>query len=434
MARRFFEGKPHARNIPDSNAMDFTHVVSKQPRVRGNTALRFVLLIGVVSFFADFTYEGSRSITGPYLAVLGASATAVGVVAGLGELLGYGLRLISGPLSERTGQFWPVTLLGYFVQMLAVPALALTRTWPAAASLIIAERVGKATRNPPRDVMLSHAARHMGYGWVFGLHEAMDQCGALLGPLLVAAVLARSNAYPGAFATLLIPALCALAVLLIARLIYPRPEDLEATALPDVRVGGLSSIFWTYLCAAALVAAGFADFSLIAFHFEKAGNVPKAWVPVFYAVAMAVSGAGSLVFGRLFDRFGVSVLVPLTVVSALATPLVFLGNFWVALLGVALWGLGMGVHESIIPAAVAVMVPARRRGSAYGIFTAGYGISWFIGSVAIGILYDVFLPALIVFSVVAEIAAVPVFLQVISRIASTGNAESNRPSKGSAQT
>ena len=150
-----------------------------------NTALRFVLMIGAVSFFADFTYEGSRSITGPYLAVLGASATVVGCVAGMGELLGYGLRLVSGRLSERTGKFWPITLFGYTVQMLAVPLLAFAGSWQLAAVLIVLERIGKATRNPPRDVMLSHAAREMGYGWGFGVHEALDQSGALVGPLVV---------------------------------------------------------------------------------------------------------------------------------------------------------------------------------------------------------------------------------------------------------
>ena len=154
-----------------------------------NTALRFVLMIGVVSFFADFTYEGSRSITGPYLAMLGASATAVGFVSGFGELLGYGLRLVSGRLSENTGRFWPITLLGYTIQMLAVPLLAFAGSWQLASVLIIIERIGKATRNPPRDVMLSHAAKEMGYGWGFGVHEALDQCGPLFGPLLVSAVL-----------------------------------------------------------------------------------------------------------------------------------------------------------------------------------------------------------------------------------------------------
>jgi len=378
-------------------------------------ALRFILLIGVVSFFADFTYEGSRSITGPLLAVLGASATAVGIIAGLGELLGYGLRLFSGPLSERTGEFWPITLFGYFIQMLSVPALAFVKTWHEAAILIITERIGKAIRNPPRDVMLSHAAKQIGYGWGFGVHEALDQSGALFGPLLVAAILATHGQYQRAFAVLLIPALIALSFLIVARLRYPKPENLDATALPKVGTKSFPHIFWLYMAGAALVAAGFADFSLIAYHFQKTSVVPNLWVPIFYSVAMGVSGLGSLTFGRIFDRVGISVLIPVTLATSLFAPFVFLGGFWPALIGVALWGLGMGVHESIIPAAVATMVPPERRPSAYGIFTAGYGIFWFLGSALMGILYDRSMPILIAFCVVSEIAAIPIFIQVKRR-------------------
>ncbi len=376
-------------------------------------ALQFVLLIGVMSFFADFTYEGSRSIIGPYLAVLGASAAVVGIVTGFGELLGYSLRLVSGRLSDRTGQYWPITIFGYIIQMLAVPLLALAGSWPVAALLIILERIGKATRNPPRDVMLSHAGKEMGYGWAFGVHEALDQAGALVGPLVVAGVLALRGEYQIAFAVLLVPALVTLSILLVARLTYPRPEEMEV-APPDVRTSGLPRIFWIYLAGAVLVAAGFADFPLIAFHFAQASTVSSALIPVFYAVAMGMGGIGSLLFGRLFDRFGISVLIPLTVISALFAPLVFLGGFWAAFIGVVLWGLGIGVHESIIPAAVAPMVPIQRRASAYGLFTAGYGIFWFLGSALIGILYGVSLPALIAFSLVAEIAAIPLFV-VVSR-------------------
>src|SRR5262249_15258311 len=148
-----------------------------------STALRFVLLVGVMSFFADFTYEGSRAVLGPYLALLGASGSAVGIVTGFGEFLGYGLRVASGRAADRTRKFWPITIAGCVVQMAAVPMLALAGSWPAAAVLLVLERVGKAIRNPPRDVMLSHAVVDMGYGWGFGVHEALDQLGAMLGPL-----------------------------------------------------------------------------------------------------------------------------------------------------------------------------------------------------------------------------------------------------------
>ncbi|HTS10770.1 MAG TPA: MFS transporter [Candidatus Limnocylindrales bacterium] len=374
-------------------------------------ALNFVVLVGVLSFFADFTYEGSRSIVGPFFLTLHASAVTVAVVSGLGELLGYGLRLVSGRAADATGKFWPITIFGYFIQLLSVPLLALAGDWQIAAVLVIVERIGKATRNPPRDVMLSHAGKQIGHGWAFGLHEALDQLGALLGPLLAALILAKRGNYRLAFAALLIPALICLTILLLARWLYPKPEEMESE-VPNVRPEGLPKTFWLYLAAAGLVAAGFVDFPLIAFHFQRTVTVSKDLIPVFYAVAMAVSGIGSVVLGRLFDRRGFAILVALTLVTSVFAPLVFLGGFWLALVGAALWGLGMGVHESLIPAAIAPIVPANRRASAYGLFTAGYGTCWFLGSLVIGLLYQHSITGTIIFCLGAQIAAVPLLLLV----------------------
>ncbi len=380
-------------------------------RVGHSPALRFVIVIGIVSLFADMTYEGARSITGPYLAVLGASATVVGVVAGGGEFLGYALRIVSGRLSDRTGAYWPVALIGYVVQMAAVPALALAGSWEMAAFLIVLERIGKALRNPPRDAMLAHASTEIGRGRAFGVHEALDQSGAMIGPLVAALVLALRGQYPAAFAVLLIPALLTLGLLLVARITYPDPGTIAAKPA-DVRASGLPHEAIVYLAAVMLVAAGFADFSLMAFHFQQAHIVPPDWVPVFYAVAMGVSGLGSLAWGRLFDRLGLVVLVPLTLITALFAPLVFLGAAGAAFVGTLLWGVGMGVHESIMAAAVANMVPARRIASAYGLFNLLYGVAWFAGSAVMGVLYDVSIPALVGFSVIAELLAIPLIVAV----------------------
>jgi len=393
--------------------MENTRVTSDH-NLSTKTALRFVIMIGILSFFADFTYEGSRSILGPFLAHLQASAFVVGVVTGFGELLGYGLRLVSGRLADRFQKFWPIAIAGYVIQMSSVPLLALAGNWPMAAVLIILERVGKATRNPPRDVMLSHAGKQIGVGWVFGLHEALDQFGALFGPLAVAWILALRGDYHLAFAALAIPAVINLSLLMLAHRTYPHPEDMESNP-PNVQTRGLPPVFWLYLAGAALVAAGFADFPLIAYHFAKTSIVAPDAIPVFYAVAMGVSGAGSLAFGRLFDRFGFSILIVLTIIASFFAPLVFLGGFWVALTGMAVWGLGMGVSESIIPAAVAPMVAPERRASAYGLFTAGYGIFWFLGSAVIGFLYGISLYGMIAFSVVLQLAAVPLFFIVARR-------------------
>jgi predicted MFS family arabinose efflux permease len=246
------------------------------------------------------------------------------------------------------------------------------------------------------------------------VHEALDQFGALFGPLLVALVLAVSNHdYKLAFAALAVPAVLTLTLVLVARRFFPRPQELSAGPA-EVTTSGLPRVFWIYLAGAALVAAGLADFPLIAFHFGQARTVAAPVVPVLYAVAMAVSGTGSLIFGKLFDRSGIGVLVPLTVIGAVYAPLVFLGGVWPAVIGVALWGLGMGVQESIIPAAVAPMVSADRRASAYGLFTGLYGTAWVLGSVVIGILFDVSLGAVTAFAVAAQLAAIP-FLVAVTR-------------------
>ena len=384
--------------------------------VRGSSpALKFVLMVGIMSFFADFTYEGSRSITGPFLGMLGAGAFTISVISGAGEFIGYNIRLFSGRGADRTGRYWPITIGGYVLQMSVVPLLALAGNWQVAALLIIAERIGKGIRNPPRDAMLSHAAKDIGYGWAFGVHEALDQFGALFGPLLVALILATGHHdYKVAFAVLAVPAVIMLSLLAVARLLYPRPQDLVAKPA-QVTGEGLPRVFWIYAGGAALAAAGFADFPLIAYHFTRAGTVSPALSPVFYAIAMAVSGSGSLILGRAFDRAGIGVLVPLTIVAAAYAPLAFLGGFWAILVGVSLWGLGMGVQESLIPAAVAPMVSPDRRAFAYGLFTGIYGTAWVLGSIVIGILVSVSLTGLVAFCVTSELAAIPLILIVRKR-------------------
>jgi MFS family permease len=392
---------------------------SAQDRPR-SAALRFVVLLGVVSLFADMTYEGARSVTGPFLAVLGASGTAVGLIAGLGELIGYSLRLASGYLADRTGRYWAITLVGYGLNMIAVPLLALAGRWEIAAALMICERVGKAIRTPARDAMLSHATHQVGHGWGFGLHEAMDQAGAVVGPLIVAAVLATGGEYRTGFAVLLVPATVTLGILLLARWLYPSPRDLEP-ATPIYHGRGFPLAFWLYLAAAALVAAGYADFPLIAYHFGKTSVVPAGWIPVFYAAAMGVDALAALAFGRCFDRFGLATLIVAVLCSAFFAPLVFLGGFYPALGGMALWGIGMGAQESILRAAIAGMIPRDRRGVAYGVFNSSYGLAWFAGSAAMGILYDVSLPTLIGFSVLVQLGAIPLLWLVTRGIGQPRN-------------
>lgn len=379
------------------------------------SAMKFVVLIGVVSLFSDCTYEGARSITGPYLALLGASASVVGVVAGFGELIGYALRLASGYLADKTRQYWTIVFAGYAMNLLAVPLLALAGHWELAAILIVMERMGKAVRTPARDVMLSCASDQIGRGWGFGLHEALDQIGAILGPLVVAAVFYYNGSYQSGFALLLIPALIALSILFIAYRLYPKPHDLGSASV-KIQSRGFPKAFWLYIIAVGCVAAGYADFPLVAYHFKKVAIVPDSWIPVFYAVAMGVDAIAALVFGRLFDRLGLAVMVVAVLLSSLFAPLVFMGNFELALVGMALWGVGMGAQESIMRAAIADLVPSNRLGFAFGLFNTAYGLLWFVGSALMGVLYDISVNSLILFSVSSQLVCVPILLVARRRL------------------
>jgi MFS family permease len=376
--------------------------------MRNRTAFRFVLIIGIVNLFADLTYEGGRGIVGPFLGSLGASAAIVGFVAGFGELMGYGLRSISGYFADKTHRYWLFAFTGYAINLLAVPALALAGQWPLAAGLVIAERTGRGIRKPTVEAMLSYAGKSIGAGWVFGLNEALDQAGATIGPLVVALVLYLNGGYRTGFGVLLIPALLCLGILVVARLLYPRPHELKEAAGHAFVATNLAAPYWIYLGAGALIAAGLADFALIGFHFHKANTVPANLIPVFYAVAMGSSALASISLGRLFDRFGANIALLAFFISAASAPFVFLGTPVFALIGMILWGVGMSAQGSLFQAMLTGVIPPEKRSTAFGLFDTGYGIAWFLGSAAMGLLYEKSILAVALFSVALQLAALPV--------------------------
>ena len=383
----------------------------------GRSAMTFVVLLGTVGLFSDMTYEGGRSISGQFLKILGSNAVVVGTVAGAGEFLGYALRFASGLAADRTGAYWTIVLTGYSIQLLALPALAFVGRWDLAVGLLFAERIGKAIRNPARDAMLSYATHEMGRGWGYGLHEAMDQIGSLLGPALMGLVLLWRgvagqddvHAYQSAFRVLFIPALCAIVALLVARSLFPRPRDLESKT-PKASAEGLGRRYWLYVFAAGLVGAGFADFALVAFHLKTTALVPDAWIPMLFAFGGGVDAVVALVAGRMYDRRGFATLIVTFGASALFAPFVFLGSLPLVIVGLAMWGIGLAAQESILRAALANVIPAHRRAYGFGLFALVFGAFWFAGSALMGLLYDYNVTYLALFSAAAELLALPVFL------------------------
>jgi hypothetical protein len=370
-------------------------------------ALRFVALIGVVNLFADFTYEGGRGIGGAFLAHLGASGAIVGAVAGGGELAGYAIRSVAGIIADRTGLYWLDVWVGYAINMLCVPALALAGSWPAAAGLMIGERIGRGIRKPVTAAMLSHAGRSLGSGRVFGINELLDQTGATVGPLVVALAIVRGG-FTFGFGILIVPALLTLTMLgfaaMAGRDIMPRDDGPPEPPVRDWPA------FRRYAIGGALVAAGFVDFALIAFRFERDHVVSTPAISVWFAVAMAVAAVAAPILGKLFDRFGGAIVAIAIAVGAAATPMAFLGSGAVAQAGVALWGVGIAVQDALLLALVASVLAHRRRASSFGLFDLIFGAAWFAGSVASGFLLDWSPLALAIFSSLLQVAAIPFFL------------------------
>ena len=374
----------------------------------GSPAFTFVLTMGIVNLFADITYEGGASINGPFLASLGASAAVVSISAGVGEFLGYALRSVSGYVSDRTGKYWVVTFVGYAINLLAVPAMALAGTWQLAAALVLAERVGRAIRKPTVEAMLSYTTGELGKGWVYALNTALDEIGATMGPLLIALVLLLDGGYRIGYALLLFPALLTIASLVVARVGFPLPSRLEQGQTAPT--SGFTPSYWLYMFAGACFAAGLMSFELISYHLSATKTVPEHWIPVFLAISTAFGVVASLVLGKLYDRVGLPIVLIAVLLSSLFSPLVFLGGFFAALTGMLLWGVGYATQDTLLKALVAGVLPEGKRNLAFGLFYAGYGVGWLIGSVATGLLYEQSRLALVAFAIAAQLASLPVFV------------------------
>ncbi|MEW6179682.1 MAG: MFS transporter [Chloroflexota bacterium] len=376
-------------------------------------AIQFILLFGLVSAFGDVTYETGRGVSGAYLAFLGAGATSIGFVSGLGEFLGYALRLVSGYLASRTRAYWAATFVGYGL-LLSIPLLAYTRKWEIAAVFLILERVGKAIRSPAKDTMLSHASYQIGRGWGFGIHEALDQVGAFIGPLIFAIVFAQRQSYRDGFSVLWIPALLTLVALLLARLRIPDPEELENSSSSkendnNKNNSALPQVFWFYSVFTFLSVAGFANFQIISYHWVTQSIVPVAQIAVFYGVAMGVDALAALIIGRTYDKIG---LLSLLIVPLISLPLPFLAfsdQYTIAMLAAVLWGIIMAVHETVMRAAIADITPGGKRAFAYGIFNTVYGAAWFVSGACLGFLYDQSRIWLLIAIVTLEVLALLVF-------------------------
>ncbi len=390
----------------------------------------FIILFGIVSLFSDMTHEGASSIRGAYLSLLGASAATIGFISGLGELVGYSMRYVFGKLTDKSKQYWPMTIAGYVLDIIAVPALALVgeHGWIAACVLLVIQRMGKAIKKPAKDTIMSFAASQEGVGKSFGIQEVLDQIGAFIGPVLLYLVMLFKTGgttfeiYSTCFAVLAIPGAITLILLIVTRCKFPNPEHFEPEPKEYVPFK-IKKEFILYIAGISLFAFGFIDYSIIIMHVsrtyshlasglsETSALVSTGSLPLLYAGAMLVDAVAALFFGMMYDKNGVKALVWSTVISAPFAVFVFaFDSVPMLLIGVALWGVGMGAQESILKAAVTSMVPKASRATGYGVFECSFGAFWFLGSWLMGVLYDVSIPAMIAVSVIAQLAAIPLYI------------------------
>lgn len=390
----------------------------------------FIILFGIVSLFSDMTHEGASSIRGAYLSLLGASAATIGFISGLGELIGYSMRYVFGKLTDKSKQYWPMTIIGYVLDIIAVPALALVgeHGWIAACVLLVIQRMGKAIKKPAKDTIMSFAASQEGVGKSFGIQEVLDQIGAFAGPVLLYLVMlfrtegTTFEIYSTCFAVLAIPGAITLILLIVTRCKFPNPEHFEPEPKEYIPFK-MKKEFILYIAGISLFAFGFIDYSIIIMHVsrtyshlasglsETSALVSTGGLPLLYAGAMLVDAVAALFFGMMYDKNGVKALVWSTVISAPFAVFVFaFDSVPMLLLGIALWGVGMGAQESILKAAVTSMVPKASRATGYGVFECSFGAFWFLGSWLMGVLYDVSIPAMIAVSVIAQLAAIPLYI------------------------
>ncbi|HOV62688.1 MAG TPA: MFS transporter [Spirochaetia bacterium] len=385
-------------------------------------ALQLIVLFGIVSLCGDIVYEGARSVNGPYLKTLGANAAMVGLIVGIGEFLGYFIRLISGYFADKTKAYWVFTITGYGM-LISVPLLALTGVWQVAAVLMVLERIGKALRNPSKDTILSQATKVVGTGVGFGINEALDQIGAIIGPVIFTVLFATKGSgtladYQKGYSLLWIPFALVMISVFVAFIRVPNPEMLESTTVRKNESENITKVFWIYTIFTFVTTIGFANFAILGYHFKAQQVLTDTEIPLYYAIAMGVDALVALIIGKLYDvakakkkseTGGLITLIVIPILTAFIPILGFTKSKGLAISAVILWGVVMGTHETVMKSAIADITPMKKRGTGYGVFNTAYGLALLAGSALMGLLYDISINGIIILSVVAEIIAIPLF-------------------------
>jgi len=372
-------------------------------------AYKFIILLGLVSLFGDITYEGIRSVLGPYLAILGATAGVVGFISGFGEFLGYGLRILSGYIADKTKYYWQFTILGYGL-IFFLPLIGITDSWKIALIFVFLERIGKAIRSPARDTILSYATKKVGRGIGFGIHELLDQIGAVLGPLIFSFVLFFNLGYKNGFKIFYFPAIFILIFLFLAKKEYPRPEKIEENEKEIPPANKKIFLFYSFFVLFSVV--GFVNYPIIAYHIKNVGVFSDKFIPLFYTFSMLIDAITAPIVGKFYDRKGLKVLILIPIITTFIPFFTLTKIKFFVVFGILIWGVVMAFHEVILRAAIADLTSINKRGRSYGIFNALYGLGFFIGGVLFGVFYDRKMFFIFPFVVIVEFISIYFFFKI----------------------
>ncbi|MEA4892543.1 MAG: MFS transporter [Peptococcaceae bacterium] len=390
-------------------------------------AVTVIILFGVISLLGDVVYESARSVNSQYLNLLGVGAAKVGLIFGIGEFLGYFLRLIAGVLSDKSGKYWAFMFVGYGM-LLVVPLMGLTMNWNILFILILMERIGKALRNPAKDTVLSQVAENqVGVGFAFGLQEALDQIGAFAGPLIFTAVFYFTGKngiaqYQTGYRWIFAAVIFLMLFLTYAYRKVKKDELIPAVNKREFQAERLKPIFWLYTAFTFFCTLGFVNFSTVGYHLKDRGLMPDGSITLLYAAAMIVDAVTALLAGKAYDRLKAKTgtktggLLVLTAIPFITLPLPFLtlsSSIPMIITGMVLFGIVMGTHETVMRSAIADITPFNKRGTSYGVFNTAYGLALFCGSALMGWLYDRNQTGVIMyFAGAAELAALLLYFRM----------------------
>ncbi len=392
-----------------------------------------IILFGLISMFGDIIYESARSANSQYLNLLGVSAAKIGLVFGLGEFLGYFLRLVAGVLSDKSGKHWIFMFIGYGM-LIAVPVMGLTLNWNLLFILILLERIGKALRSPAKDTILSKVSEHkVGVGFAFGFQEAIDQIGAFLVPLIFTLIFYVNgkeavHQYQLGYKVLIIPFLLLMGFLYYVYRRVNQEKLIQLETGKGLQTDKIQPIFWIYTAFTFFCAIGLVNFSVIGYHLKANNLTSDGNITFFYSIAMVIDAATALFVGKAYDQIkkrtgnktsGLLILMAIPIITLLLPFTTLSSSIPLILIGMIAFGIVIGTHETIMRSSIADITPMNKRGTGYGVFNTVYGLALLGGSSLMGWLYDLNqIGMIIALTFVAEVIALILYFRMNAMVKS----------------